>query len=531
LTYEVAVKILYDLLPLLEEKNVKMFFGGTSKLAEYAKKTKKFIYVFEGDEQFQEILSVLELIKSIGSKIRKNHEIKNSINNRNIIERLKHLTKISDDGYFIPLIRHHFGLPSFENTVKGIERISKSKLVDIISLAPDQNAQQFFFRPEKMNPAFNGSGGIPLRKPEDLLEIKKAALFGNHPFLRIYSGTYDLIKWAELSQQTINNAWGAIPIFWYSELDGRSDRMLIEAIKENQNVIKWYSAKNLPIEILEAHQWSLRDAPDSVSIASAYIGAYNARFFGIKNLISQFMLNNPRFTSPIHDLAKLSAQLVLIETLCSEDFYQWREVRPGLSHFSSDLNIAKGQLAMSISYSLALHPHIIHVVSFTEGDHATTDKELIESCKIVIGVLKNSFLGIPNLLNDERIIIKRKKLQEEALVILGTIFNMGKIMNIEEPFVDPKTLSLAIELGILDAPHLKGKKCAAGIVNTFPFEGGCHSFIDGKPIMEKDRLNIILKSSKAKKILGRNSTDIIDTYNISNNILYNKQKLLGFIDE
>ena len=120
----------------------------------------------------------------------------------------------------------------------------------------------------------------------------------------------------------------------------------------------------------------------------AYIGAYNVKAFRVKNFIAQYMFNNPRFTSPLYDLAKMTAKLVLIESLRSKNFIPWRQVRPGLSHFSSDLNTAKGQLASTIMSALAIRPHIIHVVSFTEGDHAASSEEVIESCKIVQGVLK-----------------------------------------------------------------------------------------------------------------------------------------------
>ena len=44
-----------------------------------------------------------------------------------------------------PLLRHHFGRPTLEETIKGIKKISKSGLIDVISIGPDQNAQGFLF--------------------------------------------------------------------------------------------------------------------------------------------------------------------------------------------------------------------------------------------------------------------------------------------------------------------------------------------------------------------------------------------------
>ena len=42
--------------------------------------------------------------------------------------------------------RHHFGLPSMEETIEGIKEIAEAKVLDIISLGPDQNAQEVFLQ-------------------------------------------------------------------------------------------------------------------------------------------------------------------------------------------------------------------------------------------------------------------------------------------------------------------------------------------------------------------------------------------------
>src|SRR5690606_31004764 len=103
------------------------------------------------------------------------------------------------EGNYRPLIRHHFGLPSLEETIEGIKEIALSEEVDVISLAPDQNAQQYFFEPEKMDRRLDGTGGVPLRTREDLEQIYMATQYGNCPRLRIYAGTRNLLKWAKLS--------------------------------------------------------------------------------------------------------------------------------------------------------------------------------------------------------------------------------------------------------------------------------------------------------------------------------------------
>jgi methylmalonyl-CoA mutase cobalamin-binding subunit len=527
LTPEIGEKILDEFLGLLGKRKPILLFGGTSNMADIAKKTGRFAYVFTGDESFAQIEKVLRMIQ--GYNIEDNSNPITIIkNNDNIISRLQNLPKINEDGHCIPLLRHHFGLPSLDETIEGIKTIADSEVLDVISIAPDQNAQQFFFQPDKMNPQLDGAGGVPVRDEKDLKRIKDAAQRGSFPFMRIYSGTQDLQKWAELSVKEMNNAWGAVPLFWYSELDGRSNRKLELSIRENQAVIKWYADQSLPVEILEAHQWSLRDAPDAVAVAAAYIGAYNTRVLGVRNFIGQYMFNTPRFTSPLSDLAKMTAQYVMIESLSPESFTQWREVRPGLSHFSGDLDIAKGQLATAISFALGLRPHIIHVVSFTEADHAASAKEVIESCKIVIGTLKNTLLGIPDPLKDPRISKKRIDIIEETSWILGTINNLGRHLGAHDSFTDPKTLSMAVQLGILDAPHLRGQPCALGLVETSPVDGGCRAinFSNGQPLPERDRLMSLLKGSTAKKITGTDAQKFISTWHFPKKIKSSNSKMI-----
>ena len=464
-----------------------LLFGGTPDNVDIARKTNRFLATFVGDESTNYLIRILDILRD-------SEPVKEMIDQMQTItapsETIDTLQVINDEGYYFPLLRHHFGLADLEETIHGIEVIAEAKVLDVISIAPDQNAQEFFFRPEQMDPNLDGAGGVPLRKPSDLRKLWKAAQHGNYPRLRIYSGTQDLLQWAEMSVREIDNAWLAVPLVWYSELDGRSKRTVAEAVRENQEVIKWYANKGRPVEILEGHQWSLRECPDSVAVTMAYIGAYNCKMLGVRQFISQFMFNTPSFTSPLYDLGKMMAQLKLIETLTDDTFKQYRQVRAGLSHFSSDMDMAKGQLAMSTSLMLGLRPHIIHIVSFTEGDHAAQPHEVIESCKIVKGVLKNALLGMADPLLDTRVVEISKQILDQVSWTLGAIKALGESMESPDAFLDPKVIALAIEIGILDAPHLKGQKLALGRVQTMPLEGGC-KIVDlnsGSVIDERDRI-------------------------------------------
>ncbi|MBA7578797.1 hypothetical protein ES708_20662 [subsurface metagenome] len=114
-----------------------------------------------------------------------------------------------------PVIRAHFGLPNFNETIEGIKKIAKAKVLDVISIAPDQNTQANYFHPENQDKELSGAGGVPLRTKQDFEKLHQARLTGNYPMLRIYAGTRDFIKLGKLYRDTIQNAWAAIPIFWF----------------------------------------------------------------------------------------------------------------------------------------------------------------------------------------------------------------------------------------------------------------------------------------------------------------------------
>ncbi|PIP12319.1 MAG: methionine synthase, partial [bacterium (Candidatus Stahlbacteria) CG23_combo_of_CG06-09_8_20_14_all_40_9] len=80
-----------------------------------------------------------------------------------------------------PLLRHHLGLKTVEETIEAARQIALSEELDILSIAPDQNAQEYFFRPQDMPPTESGAGGVPIRKPEDLRAIYEATRCGNFP--------------------------------------------------------------------------------------------------------------------------------------------------------------------------------------------------------------------------------------------------------------------------------------------------------------------------------------------------------------
>ena len=477
LTPEAAGQLFNELKSALTEAGFgkqRLVFGGTPPVARIAERSGLFEKAFDGTEPVSTIKEYLRGRKEASEA---------GIYSDTLIDRIS-------QKYPYPLIRHHFGRPTIEETLRGVEIISEAGILDVLSIGPDQNAQEHFFHPDEMDHLQDGAGGVPVRKPGDLEAIYKSTRRGNFPLVRCYSGTRDLLKWAEMSVKTINNAWAAIPLCWYSVIDGRSTRSLSEAIKENTEVMGWYAARGIPVEVNESHQWSLRNAHDALAVTMSFLAAYNAKKMGVRNYVSQYMFNNPPGTTPEMDIAKMLAKNDLISELCDDNFSVIREVRAGLAHFSPVPTFAQGQLGASIVVSMALKPHILHVVGFSEADHAIFPDELIHSCNIAHGVLHNTLYGMPDLTDNEIVRNRKEQLKSEARILLDALGKFGKDLG-DDPWSDPVTLEKAIKSGLLDAPHFQGNPHLLGNVVTNIIDGACYA-IDpstGIKLSEPERIN------------------------------------------
>lgn len=390
-----------------------------------------------------------------------------------------------------PLIRHHYGEPSLARTLAGAAQIAESGALDVLSIGPDQNAQEHFFRPGEMDPSQDGAGGVPLRAPEDLGAIFQATRRGNFPLLRCYSGTRDLIPWAEMCLEQIRIAWGAIPLCWYSVMDGRSTVPFPEAIEEKQATMRFYAERGVPVEVNESHQWSLRDAHDALAVAMAFLAAYNAKAQGVRHYVCQMMMNTPPSTSPAMDLAKMLAKLELLSELEDPGFTVLREVRAGIASIPPGPAEAKGHVAASASYSMALRPHILHVVGFTEGWHVVDPAALIESCEIARGAVALALRGAPDPAADPKVAGRKRHLVGEARVILEAIERLGA--GEPDPWANPAVLTEAIRRGLLDAPHFRGNPHLFGRVLTACVGGGWEALdpVTRKPVREVERIRAL----------------------------------------
>ncbi|MBN2408223.1 MAG: cobalamin B12-binding domain-containing protein [Candidatus Aminicenantes bacterium] len=485
LTPETATSLFEDMKKGIAQRGiqgVRFIFGGTPPAAETARKAGLFERIFGDRDPLPEIIAYLRGEKEAEGESRYAPDLLGRIR----------------QSYPYPLLRHHFGRPTLKETVSGAKAIAESRVMDVISIGPDQNAQEHFFHPEKMDHGQDGAGGVPIRKPEDLAAIYESSRCGNYPLVRCYSGTRDLLLWAEMSVRTIHNAWAAIPLCWYNVMDGRSGVPLKESILEKQEAMRWYAGRGIPVEVNEAHQWSLREAHDSLAVAMAFLAAYNAKKMGVKHYVAQYMFNTPPGTSPRMDLGKMLAKKELIASLHDEQFTSFTEVRAGIAHFSSVPEVAQGQLAASGVVSLALNPHILHVVGYSEGDHAAYPDEVVHSCHIVHGTLKNCLEGMPDMKSDPEVQKRKQELIGEAQVLLGAISELGKRES-EDSWTDAAVLARAIKEGLLDTPHFKGNPHLCGKISTRLIDGAWHA-VDGagKILREAERTRAILDRISGK---------------------------------
>jgi methylmalonyl-CoA mutase cobalamin-binding subunit len=387
-----------------------------------------------------------------------------------------------------PLLRHHFGQPTVQATADGAAEIAEASVLDVLSLGPDQNAQASFFRPEEMDPAQDGAGGVPLRTEDDFRRIYQATRTGNHPLVRCYSGTRDVVRMADILSRTINNAWSAIPLFWYNQLDMRSPRPLRESIVEAHAAMRWHAERGIPVEVNDSHQWSLRSAPDAVAVASFFLAAYNAKAAGVRDYVGQMMFNTPAGTTPAMDLAKMLAKMALTDELTGDGFRIWRETRTGLASMPADQDAAIGHMCGSIAMQLAVRPHILHVVSYTEAHHAATTADVIAAARMAQGVIDGIQVGLPEMHGDPRVIARRDQLITEGRLILSAIKEIAP-PGTRDPWTDPETLARAVECGLMDAPDLAGNPAAWGKVRTRLVEGACRAVDEhGLPVLEQRRV-------------------------------------------
>ncbi|MBN1202426.1 MAG: cobalamin B12-binding domain-containing protein [Anaerolineae bacterium] len=481
LTPDNARTLLHDLRGMLDAAGVlgraRILFGGTPPVAAVARELGYFDAVFSGEESPHLVRLALE-----GQVV---DEARLADFPQRAVERIRWKAPS-------PILRHHFGIPAqtIAPTVDGIARIAGSGALDVISLGADQDAQAHFFHPVRQDPRRTGAGGVPFRTEDDLVTLYEASRRGNFPLLRSYSGTADHIRYADLLVRTIQNAWCATSLFWFNDMDGRGPSPLARSIREHQQLMEWHGERDIPVEGNESYHWGMRDAPDVVVCASAYLYAHNARRFGVRDYIMTYMFQSPPMLSNGMDLARALAVVELTEAFAADDFRIWRQTRTGLLSYPVDMRRARAHLAQSMMLQMALRPHIVHVVGYSEADHAATADEVIESAVMTQEVIDTALRGNPDMTADPRIQRRKEQLIGETHRLIDAIRELGP--GEDDPLSSPDVLAQAVALGLLDAPQLINNRYAPGRVRTRSIDGALWTVdAHGVPVDETTRIAAI----------------------------------------
>ena len=236
----------------------------------------------------------------------------------------------------LPLIRAHVG-PYNPNRLEAIKEffswekdLAKAHLLDILSIGSSQLTQSKFG--EDWNGLPNG-GGIPVNSEQEYQMIKEAA---SPMLVRTYAGTKNVPDMAKMHERCLNISWHALSFWWFCEIDGRGSNSVLENLKEHLETIKYIASTGKPLEPNVPHHFAFRGTDDISYIISGYLAAKSAKKLGIRNLILQNMLNTPKYTIGLQDLAKGRTMLQLVRELEDDNFTVHLQSRAGLDYFSPD---------------------------------------------------------------------------------------------------------------------------------------------------------------------------------------------------
>jgi len=287
-----------------------------------------------------------------------------------------------------PLMRAHMGpyLPDREEAVRlflaWTRQLAAGGLVDVLSIGSSQLTQSHFGEPWGDRP--NG-GGVPLNSAQELQAAWEAA----RPMLvRIYAGTRHLPQLARLYERTINIAWHTLSLWWFCQLDGRGPYSVRENLAQHLATLRVAAACGKPCEPNVSHHFAFRGADDVTYVVSAVLAARVIKAAGVRHLVLQNMLNTPKGTWGVQDLAKSRAMLALVRELEDERFEVMLQPRAGLDYLSPDLEKAKVQLAAvsalmdDIEPQDETSPPLVHVVSYSEGQRLADPPTINESVQI-----------------------------------------------------------------------------------------------------------------------------------------------------
>ncbi|MBU4199881.1 MAG: cobalamin-binding protein [Verrucomicrobia bacterium] len=427
-----------------------------------------------------------------------------------VIDRLNH----GQACHLPPLMRAHVGpyLPDRKEAVslflKWTRQLAASGFLDILSIGTSQLTQSDFGGNCEGKP--NG-GGVPFNSKEEFAAVWQAA----RPMLvRTYAGTRNIPDLAKMYEATINMAWHALSLWWFCRIDGRGPYSVLENLQQHIETLRYIAGTGKPFEPNVPHHFAFRGADDVTYIVSAVVAAKMAKVMGIRYLILQNMLNTPRYTWGVQDLAKSRAMLHLVRELEEDRFQVILQPRGGLDYFSPDLNKAKAQLAAVTALMDDIEPHnpasppIIHVVSYSEASHLADPDVVNESIKItrhaLIEFRKLRTKGlVDSMTQNTEVVSRTKELISEARSIIKAIESV-----IPNPY-SAEGLYKILAGGFLPVPYLW--ECRDEFHRAVSWQTrlvrGSVKVVDkdGMPIHAADRMRIVLNSNlvPASERIGR----------------------------
>jgi hypothetical protein len=358
-----------------------------------------------------------------------------------------------------PLFRAHVGpyLPDRAEAVRlfleWARQLAASGFLDVLSIGTSQLTQSDFGHDWGSRP--NG-GGVPLNAREEFA----AAWEASRPMLvRTYAGTRDIPALARMYEETIHIAWHALSLWWFCQIDGRGPHPVRENLRQHLETLRYVAATGKPFEPNVPHHFAFRGADDVTYVVSAVLAARTAKSLGVRRLIFQNMLNTPRYTWGVQDLAKSRATLGLLRELQDERFEVILQPRGGLDYFSPDLDKARAQLAAATALMDDIEPHdpasppIIHVVSYSEASHLADPPVIDESIQITRHALTEyrrlrAHGEVDDMTRHPEVQTRTAELRAEARTVLGAIETA-----VPEPY-SAEGLYQVFAAGFLPVPYL-----------------------------------------------------------------------------
>jgi hypothetical protein len=325
-------------------------------------------------------------------------------------------------------MRAHAGpyLPDRLEAVRLFEswagELARGGLLDVLSIGTSQLTQSDFGGDWEGQP--NG-GGVPIRTREEYGRIWRAA----RPMLvRTYAGTRKVPDLARLHEESLDIAWHALSFWWFSQLDGRGPNGVRDNLREHLETLRYVAGTGKPFEPNVPHHFAFRGADDLTCVIAGYLAARAARGAGIRRLVLQTMLNTPRGSWGVQDIAKARVLLELVRGIPGLEVHL--QPRGGLDHFSSDENLAKAQLAAvtalmdDIEPEDASSPGLIHVVAYSEGQGLADPPVIEESIRITRYALSEyrrlRKKGLaPDVARDEEVLARTEKLSSDARLLIS----------------------------------------------------------------------------------------------------------------